>query len=228
MKVLIVDDDPGYCDLVTTILSREGFSVLSAYDAEAALRIWHQNVLDLILIDLNLATTKGFTVLRTVRATEDDTPVIMITASESEDDLVEALNLGADEYVQKPISSRSFVARVKALLRRTGQPLPHEQRVYQFDEFRYDSNARRVQFNGGQSIQLTVLEDRLLEHLIVNRPVVLSYESLINYIWGRSGADQDMLRQLVRRLRKKIEPDPNRPTIIVNVPSRGYGIISIE
>lgn len=225
MKVLVVDDDPGFCDLVAFTLAREGITVLQAHKGDTALRLWREQAPDLILLDINLLQMDGFSVLRRLRV-EGDTPVIMLTASQSEEDMVQALSLGADAYVEKPLHSRTFVARVKAVMRRAGMVVPSTQQEYIFEDLRFDSNTRHVQFADGTSAQLTRLEARLLEHLLVNRPRVVPYESLISHVWGPQGGDQAMLRQLIRRLRKKVEPDPGEATLVINLPGRGYGMVA--
>lgn len=221
VKVLVADDDPAFCELVGTVLTREGFSVFSAHDVDSALRLWRQKEPSLVLIDITLGRNNGFPVLRAIRAVSN-VPVIMMTGSTNENEVVGALELGADEYVQKPIQPRMFVARIRALLRRSGQPISYEPRIYSLDFLQFDSSTRLVYLPDGQRNRLTVLEARLLEHLLIHRAQILSYDSLINHVWGPDGADQDMLRQLVRRLRKKIEPDPKNPRYIKTVWGGGY------
>lgn len=223
MKILIVDDDPGFCDLVSFTLAREGFSVLQAHNSEEALKIWRRENPSLILLDIHLSPAHGFSFLRTVRA-NGDTPIMMVSASQDEDDLVQALALGADEYIHKPLQPRVFIARVKALLRRTGLTTSQTQTEYQVAGLIFNTNTRQVCFGDGRVTFLTVLETRLFQYLLGNRSQILPYESLISHVWGPEGGDQDMLRQLVRRLRKKVDTGSADESLIVNLPGQGYGI----
>jgi len=222
MQALVVDDDRVLADLVAFTLRREGFQVSLAYDGQSAIQKWRDEQPDLIILDLNLPKVDGFTVCRRIRA-EADTPIIMLTVRGEEDDIVRGLELGADDYIPKPFSPRQLVARVKAVLRRAGKP--HVPAVFRVGEFTLDAIRRELRIGPDRNFSLTPLENRLLRYLLINAGHVLSSEAIIAQVWGLEGGDRDMLRQLVSRLRRKIEPDPAQPTYIENVPGLGYGLV---
>jgi DNA-binding response OmpR family regulator len=222
MKALVVEDDRVLADLIAFTLRREGYHVILAYDGEAALQQWRDERPDIIILDLNLPKVDGFTLCRRIRA-EDDTPIIMLTVRDEEDDIVRGLGVGADDYILKPFSPRQLVARIQSVLRRSRISLIPT--VYRAGELTLDSNRRELQINHNKTIRLTSLENRLLGYLMMNTGHILSHEAIIDQVWGPEGGDRDMLRQLVRRLRRKIEIDPAQPIYIETMPGRGYGLI---
>jgi DNA-binding response OmpR family regulator len=222
MKALVVDDDRVLADLLAFTLRREGYRVIQAHDGEAALRSWAEERPDLIVLDVNLPLLDGFAVCRRIRQQQDNTPIILLTVRGDEDDIVHGLQLGADDYVQKPFSPRQLVARVQAVLRRAGKTAVPA--IRQVGALALDPQRREVRINAGQPVALTALETRLLDYLMLNPGRVLTNEAIINQVWGPDGGDRDMLRQLVRRLRRKIEPDPAQPVYIETVPGLGYGL----
>ena len=222
MKALVVEDDRVLADLIAFTLRREGYQVNLAYDGETALQQWRDSRPDIIVLDLNLPKVDGFTVCSRIRA-EDDTPIIMLTVRNEEDDIVRGLGVGADDYVLKPFSPRQLVARIQSVLRRSGISLAPA--VYRAGDLTLDSNRRELHINHNKTIRLTSLENRLLRYLMMNTGHILTHEAIIGQVWGPEGGDRDMLRQLVRRLRRKIEIDPAQPTYIETVPGRGYGLM---
>ena len=224
MKALVVDDDKVLADLVTFALRREGFEVVQAQDGESALQRWEQEKPDIVILDVNLPKTvpalDGFTVLRRIRE-KSDTPIIMLTVRGEEDDIVHGLKIGADDYVVKPFSPRQFTARVQAVLRRAA-PVSGPG-VMEVGDLSLDTGRREVKIKGEEIASLTTLENRLLEYMMLYPGHILSIQDLIDHIWGPGGGDRDMLRQLIRRLRIKIEPDPSQPTLIETIPGKGYG-----
>ncbi|MDX1415499.1 MAG: response regulator transcription factor [Candidatus Promineifilaceae bacterium] len=225
MRVLIVDDDRTLSDLVAFTLRREGYETLQAFDGEAALTRWRVDRPDLIILDLNLPKKDGFAVCRAIRR-EDDIPIIMLTVRGEEDDMVTGLGLGADDYMLKPFSPRQLVARIQALLRRAGKTQPATLR--QARDLVLDTSRRQVRIAEGPLISLTSLENRLLDYLMANAGHVLPNEAIINHVWGPEGGDRDMLRQLMRRLRGKIEPNPAEPLYIETIPGLGYGFVGTD
>lgn len=221
MKVLIVDDDRTLSDLVAFTLRREGYETIQVYDGEAALLRWQQDQPDLLILDVNLPKRDGFSVCRTIRQQQDDTPIIMLTVRDEEDDMVAGLQIGADDYIYKPFSPRQLVARLQAVLRRAGKT--QATAVRQVKNLSLDTNRREVRIGTEPPIALTALESRLLDYLMANAGQVLPNETIIDHVWGIEGGDRDMLRQLVRRLRGKIEPDPANPLYIETIPGLGYG-----
>jgi DNA-binding response OmpR family regulator len=226
MKALVVDDDRVLADLVAFTLRREGFQVTQAQDGETAIRKWSEETPDIIILDLNLPNAvpplNGFEVLSHIRKTSD-TPIILLSVRGEEEDIVEGLSRGADDYIHKPFSPRQLVARIQAVLRRAGRSSAPA--IQQVGDLALDLSRREAWFEQGERIALTALECRLLDYLMTNAGIVSTYDAIISHVWGPGGADRDMLRQLVRRLRLKIEPEPSTPTVIETIPGLGYGLV---
>lgn len=222
MKALVVDDDRVLADLVAFTLRREGFEVIQAYDGEAALRRWAETQPDIMMLDVNLPKLDGFTICRRIRE-QADTPIILLTVRGEEDDIIRGLELGADDYISKPFSPRQLVARAQAILRRTGKTITPT--IRQAGGLSLDPGRRELSLDQGKVVALTPLECRLLDYLMLNAGQIVTTEAIITQVWGAEGGDRDMLRQLVRRLRSKIEPDPTHPIYIETVPSLGYGFV---
>jgi DNA-binding response OmpR family regulator len=223
MKILVVDDDRVLADVVAFTLRREGFDVIQAYDGAVGLQRWVDEQPDLLILDVNMPKVDGFEVCRRVRS-QGNIPIILLTVRGEEDDIVGGLEIGADDYIVKPFSPRQLVARVKAILRRAeGQTPPAELRV---GDWELIPGKREVILSPeSEPISLTPLENHLLECLMVNAGQVLTFDTIIDHVWGPAGADRDMLRQVVRRLRMKIETDPSEPIYIQTVPGLGYGLM---
>jgi len=220
MKALIVDDDRVLADVVAFTFRREGFEVIQAYDGPTAIRRWSEEHPDIVILDVNMPTMDGFTVCRHIRE-RSNTPIILLTVRGEEDDIVKGLEIGADDYIVKPFSPRQLVARANAVLRRAGQTTISP--ILQVGELTFDSSQRRVTIGAGDPISMTPLEGRLLDYLMANAGHVLTTDAIIDHVWGPGGGDRDMLRQLVRRLRSKIETDPADPNYIKTIPGLGYG-----
>ncbi len=219
IKILVVDDDAQLSSIISFTLRREGFAVSTAGDGEQAIDLWQEETPDLILLDVNLPKMSGHEVLRRIRS-ESKTPVIMLTVRSDEEDVVRGLDLGADDYVSKPFSPRTLVARIRAVLRRAGAE--GDQEMASGD---LALDPERLQLRRGDSppIRLTPLEFRLLQHLMLHRGQVLASDQLIEHVWGyEDTGDRMLLKQLVRRLRRKIETDPGNPRFIETVPNIGY------
>ena len=223
MKVLVVDDDRVLADVVAFTLRRDGFDVIQAYDGVSGLQRWSNDQPDLIILDVNMPKMDGFEVCKRVRM-ESETPIILLTVREEEDDIVSGLEIGADDYIIKPFSPRQLVARVKAILRRAGSQPPATE-LHVGDLKLVPGKRELVLGPEGDLLSLTPLENHLLECLMINAGQVLTFDTIIDHVWGPAGADRDMLRQLIRRLRAKIEPDPSEPIYIQTVPGLGYGLV---
>lgn len=219
MKLLLVEDDLALADVVTFTLRRAGYEVITVYDGLAALEAWQKEQPNLVVLDLNLPKLDGMAVCRRIRS-ESTIPIIILSVRSGDANVVDALDLGADDYVVKPFSPSQLVARVKAVLRRAGiTPTPGLLLVAGLS---LDRSRNEVQIGNQPIIRLTPLETRLLEALMINAGHVLSADSLITTTWGLEGGDRTMLKQLVYRLRAKIEPDPTNPVHIETVPGIGY------
>jgi DNA-binding response OmpR family regulator len=226
MKILIVDDDLDLADVLSFTLRRAGFDVIVAHDGHLALERWRDEDPDLIVLDLNLPKLNGLAVCQQIRA-EADTPIIILSVRDEEDDIVHGLELGADDYIVKPFSPRQLVARVEALLRRAGTPSLSPAPLTAGD-LTLDLSHQEVRRCDESLPQLTRLECRLLEILMRNKNQVLPTDMLIDGVWGPAGGDRVMLKQLVRRLRLKIEPDPSDPAYLKTMNGIGYELVSYE
>lgn len=219
MKVLIVEDDLALSDVISFTLRRGGFAVVTAYDGRAALEGYLADRPDLVLLDLNLPKLDGLEVCRRIR-TLDQTPIIMLSARSDDEDVVKGLELGADDYIVKPFSPSQLVARVRAVLRRAGAVETPD--ILQTADLRLDRARSEVQQSNLPPIRLTQLEMRLLEAFMLNAGQVLPSDRLISTVWGIDGGDRTMLKQLVYRLRSKLESDSAHAVYIETVPSIGY------
>jgi DNA-binding response OmpR family regulator len=220
MKVLIVDDDLALADVVSFTMRRAGFEVIAAHDGQEALDRWNAEQPDLIILDLNLPKLDGLKVCQRIRS-QSKTPIIILSVRGEEDDVVVGLELGADDYIVKPFSPRQLVARSEAVLRRsTTTPLSHG--PINAGDLTLDPARSEVHRDDQFLSKLTRLECRLLETLMINQGQVLPTDSLIDSVWGPSGGDRAMLKQLVYRLRKKIEQNPSDPIYLKTIAGIGY------
>lgn len=220
MKTLIVDDDLALADVVSFTMRRAGFEVIMAHDGQAALKRWEDEAPDLIILDLNLPKLDGLKVCERIRS-EADTPIIILSVRGEEDDVVRGLELGADDYIVKPFSPRQLVARAEAVLRRaTSAPVQHG--PLSAGDLTLDIMRNELTRDGDVVAKLTRLECKLLEVLMLNQGQVLLADTLIDSVWGPSGGDRMMLKQLVYRLRRKIEVDPSNPTYLNTITGVGY------
>lgn len=218
-RVLVVDDEATVREVVSHYLERDGFCVRQARDGEEALRSLRAEAPALIVLDLMLPKISGEEFCRRVRA-ESNVPIIMLTARGRETDRLLGLELGADDYIVKPFSPRELVARVRAVLRRSGPgPADHTLAVANLE---IDPAARVVRRNG-QPIELTAKEFDLLHFLARHPGQVFSREQLLETVWGWDfEGDPSTVTVHVRRLRVKIEDDVQRPRLLRTVWSVGY------
>jgi DNA-binding response OmpR family regulator len=219
MKILVVDDDPDLLSLVGFALSQAGFVVVKAADVPTALRVFAAETPDLAILDINLPGGSGFDICEAIRR-QSRIPVMMLTARGEEEDLVRALELGADDYLTKPFSPRTLLARVRALLRRAGLETGGAMTA---GSLRLDLEAHTLRLGDAAPVRLTKLETRLLQILIANAGNVVSTERLLTHVWGHRGSgDRQLLKQLVHRLRQKIEADPAEPRLLQTDAGAGY------
>jgi two-component system response regulator RegX3 len=221
-SVLVVEDEQSLREPLVYILQREGFEVLEAVDGPSALIEWQNGSPDLILLDLMLPGMSGVDVCREIR-TRSNVPIIMVTAKDSEVDKVVGLEIGADDYVVKPYSTRELLARIKAVLRRGAVPDSNETRsVLEAGPVRLDTERHAVTVNG-QPVTLPLKEFELLEYLMDNTNRVLTRGQIIDRVWGSNYyGDTKTLDVHVKRIRSKIEPDPANPKFIMTVRGLGY------
>jgi len=220
-RVLVVEDEESFSDALSYMLRKEGFEVSVAPTGNDALDEFDRSGADLVLLDLMLPGLPGTEVCRQLR-TRSSVPVIMLTAKDSEVDKVVGLELGADDYVTKPFSSRELVARIRAVLRRGTDTADLTPGVLEAGPVRMDVE-RHVVTVGGQEVRLPLKEFELLELLLRNAGRVLTRGQLIDRIWGADYVgDTKTLDVHVKRLRAKIEPDPAQPTYLLTVRGLGY------
>jgi two-component system response regulator RegX3 len=220
-RILVVEDEESYSDPLSYLLRREGYEVAVAETGPAALAQYDKNGADLVLLDLMLPGLSGVDVCRQLRH-RSSVPVIMLTAKDSEIDKVVGLEIGADDYVTKPYSSRELLARIKAVLRRLAEPEELVPPTLEAGPVRMDVERHTVTVDG-TPISLPLKEFELLEMLLRNAGRVLTRMQLIDRVWGSDYVgDTKTLDVHVKRLRAKIEPDPANPRHIVTVRGLGY------
>ncbi len=221
-RVLIVEDEPDLADPLAYILKREGFEVEIAEDGPAALEAFGARGADIVLLDLMLPGMPGTEVCRLIR-TSSSVPIIMLTAKDSEIDIVVGLELGADDYVTKPYSSRELLARMRAVLRRSeGPDLDLDERIVQGGRVVMDMDRHTVAVDGAV-ISMPLKEFELLEVLMRNSGRVLTRGQLIDRVWGSDYfGDTKTLDVHIKRIRSRIEQNPSDPVMLLTVRGLGY------
>jgi two-component system response regulator RegX3 len=220
-RILLVEDEESFSDPLSYLLRKEGYEVAVTETGPAALEDFDRAGADLVLLDLMLPGLSGMDVCRALRH-RSSVPVIMLTAKDSEIDKVVGLEIGADDYVTKPYSSRELLARIKAVLRRGQDPEELMPATLESGPVRMDVERHVVTVNG-QHTALPLKEFELLEMLLRNSGRVLTRMQLIDRVWGSDYVgDTKTLDVHVKRLRAKVEPDPASPRFIVTVRGLGY------
>ncbi|GAA0817649.1 response regulator transcription factor [Spirilliplanes yamanashiensis] len=221
-RVLVVEDEESFSDALSYMLRKEGFEVSVAPTGTSALTQFDRTGADIVLLDLMLPEMSGTEVCRQLRQ-RSHVPIIMVTARDSEIDKVVGLEIGADDYVTKPYSPRELVARIRAVLRRQGDPAPEASTpTLAAGPVRMDVERHVVTVDGA-GVQLPLKEFELLELLLRNAGRVLTRGQLIDRVWGADYVgDTKTLDVHVKRLRSKVEPEPSAPRYIVTVRGLGY------
>ena len=220
-RLLVVEDEESFSDALSFMLQREGFEVTVAATGPEALDMFERKGADLVLLDLMLPGISGTEVCRSLRQ-RSNVPVIMLTARDSEVDKVVGLEIGADDYVTKPFSSRELVARIRAVLRRRTEAEEPDASAIEAGPVRMDIERHTVTVNGAH-VGLPLKEFELLELLLRNAGRVLTRGQLIDRVWGSDYVgDTKTLDVHVKRLRSKIEPGPGSPRYLVTVRGLGY------
>ena len=220
-RILLVEDEESFSDPLSYLLRKEGYEVSVAETGPAALVDFDRSGADLVLLDLMLPGLSGIDVCRALRQ-RSSVPVIMLTAKDSEIDKVVGLEIGADDYVTKPYSSRELLARIKAVLRRGQEPEELMPATLESGPVRMDVERHVVTVNGDHTA-LPLKEFELLEMLLRNSGRVLTRAQLIDRVWGSDYVgDTKTLDVHVKRLRAKVEPDPANPQFIITVRGLGY------
>jgi two-component system response regulator RegX3 len=222
-KILIVEDEKSFSEALSFLLKKEGFEISVAENGREAIEIFNKEGADLVLLDLMIPEVSGTEVCRIIRTTSQ-VPIIMVTAKDAEIDKVVGLELGADDYVTKPYSSRELLARIKAVLRRGSvddHPLD-EGGILAVGPIRMNIDKHQVTVNS-VAISLPLKEFELLEFLMRNSGRVLTRSQLIDRVWGGDYfGDTKTLDVHVKRLRAKIEEDPSNPVLLQTIRGLGY------
>lgn len=217
-RLLVADDDPELLALVGFALRNAGYDVQLATDGDRALEALHANPFALTVLDVNMPGKDGFTVCETLRLSST-IPVIMLSARSEEADIVHALEIGADDYVTKPFSPRTLIARIRALLRRSAAA---EATVVQAGGVTLDIERRALR-SGALELPLTPLETRVLQVLMRNSGRLVSSDRLATEAWGRAGAEErHALKQVIYRLRRKLESTASLAGLLATTRSAGY------
>ena len=219
--ILVVDDEAPMRKYVATNLKARGYDVLTAEDGTEALKLIDEHPVDLLVLDVMMPGPDGLEVLARVRR-DMDVPVLMLSARGREGDKVEALDAGADDYLTKPFGVEELLARVRAALRRASSapkgPLP----PYRVEGLEVDFSARRVR-RGETDATLTPKEYDVLAYLARNAGKVLTHRQILQAVWGAEYGDEaDYVWTYVRRIRRKLEPDPEQPRYVLTEPGVGY------
>lgn len=226
-NILVIEDEESFRDALQFMLSREGFEVSLAPNGAEGMKLFDEKQPDLVLLDLMLPEVSGTDVCKYIRS-KSTTPVIMLTAKDTEIDKVVGLELGADDYVTKPFSTPELLARIRAVLRRGAVDLDEEQAFVAVGPVRMNFERHEVSVNG-ESVLLPLKEFELLEFLMRNSGRVLTRGQLIDRIWGSDYVgDGKTLDVHVKRLRSKIESDPANPLLITTVRGLGYRFESVK
>jgi DNA-binding response OmpR family regulator len=221
MKILVVEDDLSLSDVLTFTLRRAGYEVITAFDGLVALQLWEAENPDMVILDLNLPKLDGLAVCRQIRS-QGETPIIILSVRSGDEDVVKGLELGADDYIVKPFSPGQLVARIRAVSRRAG--VNDTASALEMGGLILDRSRNEVQRRGSEAVRLTPLEARLLETLMLYAGQVLPTDTLITAVWGNEGGERSMLKQLVYRLRAKVDPEGTTTSLIETIPGIGYSL----
>jgi two-component system response regulator RegX3 len=221
LRILIVEDEPSLSEPLAFLLGREGYETTIAADGIAALAEFDRSIPDLVLLDLMLPGIAGTEVCREIR-TRSQVPIIMLTAKDSEVDVVVGLELGADDYVTKPYSTRELLARIRAVMRRRIETDTDDMSILESGDVRMDVDRHTVTVRGAET-PMPLKEYELLEVLLRNSGRVLTRGQLIDRVWGADYfGDTKTLDVHIKRIRSKIEKKPSEPTMLLTVRGLGY------
>ena len=204
-RLVVVDDEPNIRELLSTSLRFAGFEVHAAADGNGALQLVRDVEPDLVVLDVMLPDMDGFTVTRRMRATGRHTPVVFLTAKDDTQDKVQGLTVGGDDYVTKPFSLEEVVARIRAVLRRTGVPTPEEEALLHVGYLEMDEDSHEVR-RAGIEVDLSPTEFKLLRYLMLNSGRVLSKAQILDHVWQYDwGGDANIVESYISYLRRKID-----------------------
>ena len=222
IRILVVDDESAIRRAIRPPLVELGFQVSEASRGEEALQALRAAAFDVVLLDINMPGIGGVETLRRIRLVAPRLPILMLTVRDKEEEKVEALDLGADDYVTKPFSTRELIARIRAAIRRVKAPVRAEDAPIEIGEIRLDPVKRSVT-RRGQPVHLTRKEFDILHCLMIRAGRVVTYARLLTAVWGADCREEfEYLRTFVRQLRKKIEDDPSSPVYVLTDVYVGY------
>lgn len=227
-RILVVDDEKGLVKIIRLNLEQDGFDVIEAFNGSQAMEKLRTTLPDLVLLDVMMPDTDGFTVLKMIRQI-GNIPVIMLTAKGEEDDKIKGLELGADDYVTKPFSPRELTSRIRAVLRRGDFSRDEESgKIVVDDRLTIDFDRHEVWVEG-ELVQLRPTEYRLLYHLVQNAGWVLTHDQILNKVWGYEYENEPhYVRLYINYLRKKLEVDPANPQFILTERGVGYRFVDYK
>ncbi|HSM24895.1 MAG TPA: response regulator transcription factor [Anaerolineaceae bacterium] len=219
MKTLIVEDDKTLADILAFTFVREGYEVIQAFSGSDALQLWEEENPDLMVLDINIPSPDGFSVCETIRR-HNDTPIIFLSVRNDEEDIVQGLDVGADDYITKPFSPRQLMARVEAVLRRSSPTIDFDH--YSVGTVYLNLNLKTISIPNKDPIPLSESECKFVLCIMRYAGQVVTSQILINCIWGSNNGNKEMLRQLVHRLRIKISELQTSIPIIETITGVGY------
>jgi len=223
-KILFVDDDERICRLVKRYIEKNDFDMIYAHSGKEAHALLQNNAVTLILLDVMLPDTDGFTLAREIRSTST-TPIIFLTAKAEIDDKVSGLKIGADDYITKPFEEKELIARIQTVLRRTQTPVvtATNKKLARFSGWSLDLLKQTLSSPEGKNIVITSTEYTLLSRLVSLSNNTISREEILKILSGREWSPLDRSADMaISKLRKKIEKDPRRPEIIKTIRNKGY------
>lgn len=220
-KIMIVDDEIEIADMIEDFLSIEGIEVVKVQSGTEALKRFN-NTIDLVILDINMEGIKGTDVCKEIRKTSY-VPIIFLTCNSSQTDVLLGLGLGADDYMTKPFNPVELTARVKANIRRVQSysDRKHEEEVLIFGEIVINKRGYKVHKNS-VDVHITSMEFKLLIYLIDNAGIVLTRNQMLNKVWGDDYYDENLVNATIKRLRKKIETNPDAPKYVKTIWGVGY------
>lgn len=228
IRILVVDDEPAIRRALRPPLMELGFQLAEASRGEEALQALRAQPYDVVLLDVNMPGLGGIETLRRIRAFAPRLPVLILTVRDQEEDKVEALDLGADDYVTKPFSTRELIARIRSAVRRMRAPARTEDAPIEIGDIYLDPVKRRVT-KRGDAIKLTRKEFDILHCLMSRAGRVVTYAKLLTAVWGAECREEvEYLRTFVRQLRKKMEDDPSNPVYLLTDVSVGYRFADVQ
>lgn len=222
MNILVVDDDIPSAKLTSYLLEEAGYRVLRAHDATSIMQVIEQHNPDLILLDIMMPKIDGFEVCRQIRR-NSDVPIIFLSARSQLQDRVTGLQIGGDDYLVKPYEPSELLARVEAVLRRRNADMLNTSTRLSQGNITLDPVEHKVIFTDGRTVELTPLEFRLLYYLMKNAGRILNVTQILSKVWGYDyEGESNLVAVYIRRLRMKVEEDPDHPRHVITVRNLGY------